>query len=153
MVLFGFRPNGVLVSEASVPATPLVQSGRVYAEVGSTARTGIAIANPNDSTATISFYFTDTSGTNFGSGVTTIAAKQQIAAFLNEAPFNGTANARSFTFTSSVPVGAISLRGFVNERSDFLMTTLPVAPVTSTSNSILVLPQYASGGGWTTQIL
>ncbi|HYR90837.1 MAG TPA: hypothetical protein VE422_42640 [Terriglobia bacterium] len=153
MVLFGFRPNGVLVSEASVPASPLIQSGRVYSEIGSSTRTGIAIANPHDSNATINFYFTDAAGANFGSGVTTIAANKQIALFLNEAPFNGTADARSFTFTSSEPVAAITLRGFVNERSDFLMTTLPVAPVTSTSSASIVLPQYATGGGWTTRIL
>jgi hypothetical protein len=153
MVIFSFRSQGILVSEASVPASPLIQAGRLYAETGGTARTGIAIANPNDSDATISFYFTDTSGVNFASGVTTIPAKQQIAAFLEEVPFNGTASARSFTFTSSVPVGAIALRGYLNERSDFLMTTLPVAPISSTLASATVLPHFASSGGWTTQIL
>ncbi len=153
MVIFSFRSQGILVSEASVPASPLIQAGRLYAETAGPARTGIAIANPNDSDAKISFYFTDTAGLNFASAVTTIPAKQQIAAFLDEAPFYGTTTAQSFTFTSSIPVGAIALRGYLNERSDFLMTTLPVAPISSTRPSTAVLPHFASGGGWTTQIL
>jgi len=153
VVVFSFRSQGVLVSEASVPASPLIQSGRVFSETNEVVRTGIAIANPNDVPATVSFYFTDAAGANVGSGAATISANQQIAAFLNEAPFNGTAAARSFTFTASVPVTAITLRGYVNERSDFLMTTLPVAPVSSNAGSEVVLPHYASGGGWTTQTL
>jgi hypothetical protein len=153
VAIFSYRSNGVLVSETAVPASPLIQQGRIFAETGGAVNTGIAIANPNDQSATVSFYFTDANGVTFGSGTTTIAANQQIAAFLNEAPFNGAANARSFTFTSSLAVGAIALRGYTNERSEFLMTTLPVAPITSSSSNPIVLPHFAAGGGWTTQVL
>jgi hypothetical protein len=151
--IFSYRSGGVLVSETSVQASPLIQSGRVYAESAGALRTGIAIANPNDTGAAITFYFTDKDGANFGGGTTTIPPNQQIAAFLNDSPFNGTATAQTFTFSSSVPVGAVALRGFVNERSDFLMTTLPVAPIASTSSSPIVVPHFAAGGGWMTQIL
>ncbi|PYS23219.1 MAG: hypothetical protein DMG11_25750, partial [Acidobacteria bacterium] len=153
VAIFGFRSNGMLVSEAAVPASPLIQQGRIYAEMNGPVNTGIAIANPNDQSATVSFYFTDADGLNFGSGTTTIAANHQVAAFLNEAPYNGSSSARSFTFMSSVPVGAIALHGYINERSEFLMTTLPVAPISSTSTSPIVLPHFAAGGGWRTQIL
>jgi hypothetical protein len=155
VAIFGNRSNGVLVSEAAVPASPLIQQGRIYGEINGPVNTGIAIANPNDQSATISFYFTNANGLNFGSGITTIAPNHQIAAFLNETPFNGSSSAHSFTFTftSSVPVGAIALRGYVNERSEFLMTTLPVAPISSTSTSSIVLPHFAAGGGWRTQVL
>jgi hypothetical protein len=54
---------------------------------------------------------------------------------------------------SSAPVGAIALRGYTNERSEFLMTTLPVAPISSSSSSPIVLPHFAAGGGWRTQVL
>jgi hypothetical protein len=153
IVVFSSRVQGTLVSEVSIPAAPLMQSGRLYAEMNATVRTGIAIVNPNETSATISFYFTNAAGTHFGNGTTIISANKQIAVFLNEAPFNGTSDAQSFTFTASVPVAAIALRGYVNERSDFLMTALPVAPLSSTGASPVVLPHYASGGGWTTQIL
>lgn len=153
VAIFSFRSNGVLVSEAAVPASPLIQEGRIYAETSGAVKTGIAIANPNDRSATISFYFTDVNGASFGAGTTTIAPNQQIAAFLDEAPFNGAVNARSFTFSSSLAVGAIALRGYTNERSDFLMTTLPVAPISSSSSAPVLLPHFATGGGWTTQVL
>jgi CubicO group peptidase (beta-lactamase class C family) len=47
IAVFGLRQGGVLVSEAAVPASPLIRSGRVYAEVRPPVYTGLAIANPN----------------------------------------------------------------------------------------------------------
>ena len=133
IAVFSYRSNGVLVSETSVQASNLIQSGRIYAEIAGAATTAIAIANPNPQSAAISFYFTDKDGVNFASGITTIGANQQIAAFLNEAPFNGSAAARTFTFSSSMAVGAVAMRALVNERSDFLMTALPVAPINASA--------------------
>jgi len=153
MAIFGFRQNNVLVTEASVPAAGLVQSGRIFAEVNGPVNTGLAIANPNGQDASISFYFTDSSGNNFGQGSTTIAAYGQTAHFLNEAPFNGGASLfGSLTFTSSVPVAVVAIRGFSNERSEFLITTLPVVDMSNPSPAS-VLPHFADGGGWTSQIV
>src|SRR5262249_11479797 len=154
LAIIGFRQNNVLVSEASVPASPLIRSGRIYAEVGSSINTGLAIANPNSQPATVSFFFTDSNG-NFGDGATTIPANGQIAKFLNEPPFNSPSSLTgSFTFSSSAPIAAVALRGRTNERSEFLITTLPVldlqAPVSMDS---AVIPHFADGGGWTTQII
>src|SRR5439155_21586667 len=47
LAIFGARQNGVLVSEATVPAVTPVQSGRIYAEIGDSVDTGLAIANPS----------------------------------------------------------------------------------------------------------
>ncbi len=153
LAIFGFRQNNILVTEASVPASPLVQSGRIYAEVSGPINTGLAIANPNDQQATITFYFTNASG-NFGSGSLTIPAYGQIAKFLDQTPFNSPSSfTGSFTFTSSVPVSVVALRGHTNERNEFLITTLPVANITGTpSTATLVFPHFADGGGWLTQI-
>jgi hypothetical protein len=153
VAVFSYRPNGVLINETAVPASPLRTAGRIYAESNGAVRTGIAVANPGDQDAAISFYFTDQSGTNIGSGAMTLPAHQQYAAFLDQAPYKGTAAARSFTFTSSVPVGAIALRGFVNERSEALMTTLPIAPASSALTDPIILPHFAAGAGWTTRVL
>src|SRR5207249_4807866 len=46
LVIFGFRQNNILVTEAGVPASPLIQSGRIYAEINGPVNTGLAIANP-----------------------------------------------------------------------------------------------------------
>ena len=153
LAIFSLRNGDTIVSEAAVPASSLIRSGRIYAEISGPVNTGVAIANPNDEPATLSFYFTDATGRDFGGGTTSIPANGQMAQFLNRAPFNSGALATgSFTFASSVPVAAIALRGMTNERSDFLITTLPVAPTARQSGS-LMFPHFADGGGWTTQVI
>src|SRR5262249_3177899 len=84
----------------------------------------------------------------------TIPANGQIASFLNESPFkvadtlNGT-----FTFSSSLPISVIALRGYTNERSEFLITTLPIASLNAGSDATVIFPHFADGGGWSTQIV
>ncbi len=152
--IFSLRQNGILVSEAAVPATTRLRNGRIYAEIAGAVNTGIAIANPNAEPATISYYFTDLNGTNSVQRTFTIAPNGQIAKFLDQHPFNGSAGTRgTFTFSSSVPIAAISLRGLTNERGEFLMTTVPVADLDSTSTQTLVFPHYADGAGWATQFI
>ena len=154
IAISGFRQGGVLISEASVPATAPVQEGRIFAEVNGPVNTGLAIVNPNNTAASIDFFFTDTDGVDFGSGSFELGANQQTAKFLDQDPFNGgTSVLGTFTFTSSVPVSVVALRGFTNEQSEFLMTTLPVAPLQETSSANLYFPHYADGSGWTTQVI
>ena len=52
-----------------------------------------------------------------------------------------------------VPVAVVALRGFTNEASEFLMTTLPVAPLSSAATDTLYFPQFADGNGWVTQVI
>ena len=154
LAIFGFRSRGVLISEASVPLSPLISSGRIFAEVGGVVNTGIAIANPNNDPVSINYYFTDAKGTNFGQGTFSLPANRQIAAFLNEAPFNGgNSMLGTFTFSSSSLVSAIALRGTNNERSEFLMTTLPVVQPGAATTGPVTLPYFADGGGWTSQVV
>ena len=150
VAIFQFRDSqGVLISEAGVPASAPVQEGRIFAEVNGPVNTGLAIANPNEMPATISFYFTDANGTNLGSGSFELPAHQQTAKFLDQAPFNGGPSVLgTFTFTSSLPVAVVALRGFTNEVGEFLMTTLPVAPLSSTASDTVYFPHFADGSGW-----
>ena len=155
IAIFQFRDSeGVLISEAGVPAVEPVREGRIFAEVNGPVNTGLAIANPNDVAATVRFYFTDTSGTRFAGGSFELGANQQIAKFLDQAPFNGGPSVLgTFTFTSSLPVAVVALRAFTNEAAEFLMTTLPVAPLSSTSSDTVYFPQFADGNGWATQVI
>jgi hypothetical protein len=155
LAIFGFRQNNVLLTEAGVPASTRLLSGRIYADVNGPVNTGVAIANPNNHSAAISFYFTDSSGNNLGNGSTMITANGQIANFLTDSPFNMPSSFNgTFTFSSSVPIAVIALRGFTNERNEFLITTLPVADLSVTSGTDpVVFPHFADGGGWTTQIV
>ena len=155
IAIFQFRNSqGVLISEAGVPAAEPVLEGRLFAEVNGSVNTGLALANPNDVPAIISFYFTDTHGANFGMDSFELGALQQTAKFLNEPPFNGESPVLgTFTLESSVPIAVIALRGFTNEADEFLVTTLPVAPLSSASEETVYFPHFAAGGGWVTQVI
>ena len=163
IAIIGYSPGGTLISEAGVPAFEPVREGRIFAEVNGPVNTGLAIANPNDAPATIDFYFTDTEGVRFGEDSFELGAHEQIADFLNETPFNGGDTVLgTFTFTSSLPIAVIALRGLTNRDGEFLMTTLPVAPLatpltpftTDTANTGTVyFPHFADGSGWATQVI
>jgi hypothetical protein len=149
-----YRAGGVLVSEATVPASPLIQAGRTYVEVNDGVNTGVAIANPGSDPTTVTFYFTAADGNTLGQGMFTLSARQQVAAFLNQPPFNGPASiAGSFTFTSSRPVSAVAFRGFVNERNEFLFAPLPVSDLQAGLQvGVQTMADFADGDGWTTQV-
>jgi hypothetical protein len=155
LAIFGDRVNDILVSEASVPASPAVSRGRIFADINPPTNTGIAIANPNTQTVTISFYFTDSNGRDFGQGLFSMAPGNQMAVFLTEEPFRApTPLTGTMTFTATAPVAAIALRGFTNERSEFLMTTLPlVDPAAAPQFESAIVPHFAAGGGWRTQVV
>jgi hypothetical protein len=155
LAIFSFRQNNILVSEAAVPASTLITTGRIFAEVGNRIDTGIAIANPNSTATTVTYFFTDASGQNGNTGSFTIPANGQIAAFLDQAPFfGGSSILGSFTFSASQSVAVIALRGFTNERNEFLITTLPVADLgVSAGTDPILFAHYADGGGWTTEIV
>ncbi len=154
LAIIGLRRNGILVSEAGVPAVPAVLEGRIFAETDGAVRTGLAIANPNDGAATIGFFFTNSNGMDYGHGSFMLGPREQTARFLDEDPFNGGSGMLgTFTFTSNQPVAVTAMRGFVNERSEFLMTTLPVAPLTAPTGGTVYFPQFADGAGWATQVI
>jgi hypothetical protein len=115
----------------------------------------VAIANPNVEIAQVEFYFTDRNGQEFGRATTTVKPNAQLAAFLDESPFNGGVNLDgTFTFSSSVPVAATAIQGRINGRGEFLMTTLPVARLdTPTTMAPVVFPHWAEGQGWETDFV
>jgi hypothetical protein len=157
IAILAYRPGSYLASETGVPVSKAIRSGRMYVEVAGPVNTGLAFANPNGQSATVSFIYTDASGANLGSGVVVVPAKGHIAAFLNAPPFNTFGNATfqgTLTFTSNLPVAAVAIRSLYNERGDFLMSTLPVIDTSATARTgTVVVPHFADGGGWTTQLL
>jgi hypothetical protein len=154
LAFIGFRQGGVLVSEAAVPATALIEFGRVFAEIGDARETALALVNPDMvRQALVWFYFTDSEGNNFGDGFLTIAPGAKVAAFLNEPPFYGpSAFTGTFSFESTVPLSAVAVEGIINQRGEFLTTTLPVVDTTVPSNASL-MPHVTAGGRWTTDVI
>jgi hypothetical protein len=157
VAIYSYRPGGYLVSETGVPAVAPVTSGRTYVEVDGIVNTGLAIANPNSQAALISFFYTDSSGTDVGAGSTIIPAGGHLADFIDEPVFkmfSGLSFRGTLTFTSNVPVAVTALRALRNERADFLMSTLPVIDLSATvGTGISVVPHFADGAGWTSQLL
>jgi hypothetical protein len=161
VAIFGYKPAGVLVTEAGVPASPLIKNARIYAEVGPSGSNGLgtdiglAIANPTGPAATISFSYTRSDGTDAGSGTYILNAGAQFASFLDQSPWNLPLNFQgTFSFSSNVAISVVALQGYTNQRGDFLITTLPVvdtsiAPTTSPA----VLSHFTDGSGFSTSVL
>jgi hypothetical protein len=152
-----YRQGGVMVSEATVPVSSPILSGRFYAEVATPVNTGVAFANPSDDqTAVIRFYYTTAAGRS-AEGSFSLPPRGQIAKFLDEFPFNSMgvlAGVGSLTFTSNVPVGAIALRTYINDRSEFLFTTMTVTDLAAPPvGGTVVFPHFALGAGWRSQIV
>jgi len=77
-----------------------------------------------------------------------------MATYFDQAPFSSGPLVGTLTFSSSLPISAIGLRGLANERGEFLMTTLPVSPLsTGFGGTVLTFPHLASGGSWNTQVV
>jgi len=157
VAIYGFRSGNYLISETGVPASPATTSGRIYAEVGDPVNTGLAIVNPNNQIATVQFSYADTQGNTVATGTFSIPPNSQMSRFLSEQPFNifgGTTFVGTLTYTSDVPLSTIAIRSLYNDRRDFLISTLPVvdlrAPITT---GVSVIPHFAAGGEWSTQLL
>jgi hypothetical protein len=153
--IIAFSSNGVLVSEAGVPTVEPATSGLFHAEVAGSVTTGIALANPNNQESLISYTFYNTSGSDVWSGSFTLGPNQQMSAMLDQPPFAGPkAFLGTFAFMATTPVSTIALRGLTNERNEFLMTTLPIAPFKNGPiGTSMVMPFFADGGGWSTQVI
>jgi hypothetical protein len=131
-------------SQVSFKAQAPMLSGRIYAEVRAPSTAGVAFSNPNAVPSVLSFFFTDPDGRDIGFGTTTISPNGQIARFLDEPPFNAPAGLRSsMTFTSTAPVAAIAVLGYLNERGVFLMPQDPVLELPNAGHAII--PYFIAG--------
>jgi hypothetical protein len=155
VAIYGLRQGGTLITETGVPASLLSTSGLLYVEIAAAVNTGLAIANPNNDDVTINYTVTDSNNVlNITYGSLTVAANSQIARFLNEWPFPFRAITGLLTFTASEPIGVTTLRGYTNERGEFLVSTLPVLdPSVPPSTAITYLPYFAVKGGWRTELV
>jgi len=153
VAIFSLRQNNVLISEASVLASPPILSGAVFAEATGSVQTGIAIANPNPYPVTVRFFLMK-DGQMLGTGTTRIIPYGQISAFLDQPPFYRTFSGGAlFEFVSQAPVSVVAFRGLINGRGEFLLTTVPVANMNAPpTTSPAYFPHFADGGGWESRI-
>jgi hypothetical protein len=161
LVIFSYQTGGITVSEAGVSALPTSTAFRLYAEtagvpgnIGSV-RSGVAITNTVNAVSTVAVDVTNLQGNSIGPPVfISIPPMGQTASFLDElmalpAGFKGIVR-----LTAPPAIAVIGLRGRVNQRGDFLITT--TTPSDENAAPILTesyLPHFADGGGWSTQFI
>jgi hypothetical protein len=155
VAIYGLRQGDTLISETGVPVSPLMTSGMTYVEIGGSINTGIAIANPNNENVTVEYVITDSSNVQtFITGTLVLAANSQLARFLNELPYAVRSVTGVLAFSATAPIAVTALRGFTNERGEFLVSTLPVIETPAVTTTLpAFLPHFAAGGGWRTELI
>ncbi|MBZ5535060.1 MAG: hypothetical protein LAO31_03815 [Acidobacteriia bacterium] len=173
--IFSVTQNGVVVSEAGVPASTPTTRARIFVDFqpnvpGKTDQrnageisinTGFAIVNQGNGTANIKFELRD-SGVIVAQGNGTLPQNQHRALFLNEliemafdfrlpATFNGFG---TLDILSDQPLAVLGLRLTTNQRGETLITTTPIADLNQPpAQSPLYFPHFADGNGYRTMIL
>ena len=144
------------MTESGVPAATPTTRARVYVDKSGGHDTGIAIANPGSAgSVTIRAFRSDgVTAAGSGSGTVNLAANGHTGKFAGEMI---TGLASGFTgvieISSTTPFVAVTLRALTNGRSDFLLTTFPIADANQAAPAPMVFPQIADGGGYSTQFI
>jgi hypothetical protein len=149
--VFGLTQNGVLVTETGVPSATQTIHARIYVDQSGGHLTGIAIANPQSSSMSVSLTAYQTDGVTpagTGSASLPLNGNGESAAFTSSlipnlpAGFTGVLDIFS---PSGLPFAALTLRILTNLRGDSVITTFPVADFDSTAPTPIVFPQVVDG--------
>ena len=177
--VFRLEQEGVVVSEAGVPAVSATRSARLFMDYGLKVNsvppapgaatvdvyTGLAVANPGTASASMVLTLRDMQGRILTSGRGTLASGAHFARFLHQlqevAPdfrlpsdFPTALRFGTLDVASSQPLSVLGLRMTVNQRANLLFTSLPVADLeTAPGKAPLYFPQLADGDGYTTTFI
>jgi hypothetical protein len=128
---------------------------------------GVAIVNPNDSDTSVTLTLRKGDGTQLATGTLNVPKHQQISKFVTQL-FSGPSAVPSDVIgtlaitsagTSNLPVSVIGLRFRGPNFSTLPVTNLaPVTPAPASASTLLapgavLLPQFAAGGGWATELV
>jgi hypothetical protein len=160
LLILSFKPGGVTVSEAGVPAVPASSRFRLYVEESNSLHAGLAVANLSSGSANVNFELMTLAGAATGlAGSAAIPGLGQIALLLNEIP--GFANLPSpfegvlrISTSSQAGISVTGLRGRTNERGEFLISATPPVSESSPASSVeMLFPHLADGAGYATQFV
>jgi photosystem II stability/assembly factor-like uncharacterized protein len=177
--VFSLIQNNVTISEAAVAASPATTAARVFVDYRSRATTaagrldagpvdiatGVAAVNPGLLTANVIFTLRDASGSVLASGQSTLPARSQFAKLIHQLQdvatdftlpdrFDSETGFGSLDITTDQPLSIVGLRLTVNQRSETVLTTMPIADLTrAPSSDPLYFPQLVDGGGYATSII
>ena len=159
---FGFSRSATDTSQAGILPASLTTNAIVFVNFSSrlTRNTGVAIVNPQNQTIPVTLTLKRDDGTQFATSVTiNVNATQQISRFVSElftglpVDFLGT-----LTVTAPSPIGVVGLRFRGLNFSTIPITNVSPAAVPTISSGIggpgaVLLPQFAVGGGWASEIV
>lgn len=177
--VFSITQNGVVVSEAAVPASPPTTAGRLFIDYGSRitvvpgrlesglvdVNTGLAIANAGIAAASVTYTLRGMNGATLAVGHGVIAGGRHYAIFINQlkdvAPdfnmpldFPTATRFASLEISSNLAISIVALRQTTNQRNEVLFTTVPIADLSKpVGNSGIYFPQFVDGGGCTTALI
>jgi sugar lactone lactonase YvrE len=163
MANFEFSQNGILISEAGIPAAAPTTSARVFVDfdAASGRNSGVAMVNTTSIATTINVTLTPQNGQ---SPVTCasiqLAAQGHKALFANQMNCPSlTSSTNSFlgtmTLTSTTPFASTNVRTANNAHGEPIFSALPVVDLMATPqvSGTLIFPQIVDGGGSPTEIL
>jgi len=161
LLVFSSVQNGIITSEAGVPASEPIKNGLLFCEFNlGSVDTGIAIANSNADAAALQLELWSADGsTKLDTTGFTLPGRHQIARLIDELfpdfMQSNTGTIRvSLIVRSSLPVGIITLRLTQNYQGEAILTTLPVTNIDRpVSSQPAYFPQIADGGGYATQLI
>ena len=155
--IFQLSTGGNLVMEAGVPSSLPTTRARILVDKSGAHDTGLAVVNPGPSGNTITMSAFELDGltpAGTGDGTLQLNGNGHKAEFVGQripglAPgFRGV-----LEISSSTPFVPLTLRSLLNARSDFLVTTFPVADLTRSAPFPAVFPQAADGSGYRTEFV
>jgi hypothetical protein len=141
--VFSYEQNGVVTSEAGVPASPPTVAARFFVDSrsgiytpGSSGvidiSTGFALVNQGTAIANLSLRLRDSNGNTLSQGTLQLQKGEHIAKYLDQLapgfvlpPGFASNGLGSLEVSSDQPVYVLALRLTTNQRGDFLMTTTP----------------------------
>jgi hypothetical protein len=159
---------------AGTAAPDIITSAVLFADVSDRLdrNVGIAIANPNNAVASITLILRKDDGTQLGTRTITLNGRSQLAQFITELiPVQGSGGfgtpppaileyTGSLSLTSNLPISLLALRFRGAEISALPLaasvpsvTGLPVLSQGVGGSAAVLLPQFATGGGWATQVV
>jgi hypothetical protein len=159
VLMFSYKPDGVTVTETSIPA---VQPGSVflaYAEATAAVHSGIALANSGTSEAAVTLSLKGIAGEALDFTATlTLRPNGHTAVFLREIPGfeslpSDLRGVLQVMADGPSPITVVALRSRYNERGDFLVSTMQVIEARAMPSPQLIFPHLADGGGYTTEFV
>jgi Leucine-rich repeat (LRR) protein len=156
--IFQYSQSGILLAESGIPSVTPTKHARIFVDLSAGHDVGLALGNPGNAPINIWFAAFEMDGTSqigtSNGGGDWLNTKGHSAYFVDQrvsclpADFRGVLD-----IASDSPFAALTLRSLVNERSEFLLTTFPVADLSKPAPFPIIFPQIADGGGYRTEFI